>query len=314
MIDTSDILAHLRSAGLLDECEWTLREATGGLNNRVFFAIPEGGEPRYTVRLAELETGLDRQVDLWRELEGCPGVPTARLYDGVLFVHDYVAGEPRPLADVEPSRLADLAAALRCIHSHGRDFYTIWPSVESRYGTRADLFRDRLDSLNHYVAFRDGTWRGFDSRLPELHDRLHNLSLKGKSWESEEFAVLHGDLSIGNILWAERGVALIDWEYSRAGDPAEDLAYLFTEQQLAGEWSAEILARYLIAGGDHRDVERIPAYGLFTAVDSALWWVDYLLRQGIDPAGHPEVVARVEMASTWLQKYENLYGRPNTDE
>jgi Ser/Thr protein kinase RdoA (MazF antagonist) len=50
-------------------------------------------------------------------------------------------------------------------------------------------------------------------------------------------ALLHGDITPGNVLWADRPV-LIDWEYARLGDPADDVAYIFGQHGLSPLGSA----------------------------------------------------------------------------
>jgi thiamine kinase-like enzyme len=44
-------------------------------------------------------------------------------------------------------------------------------------------------------------------------------------------ALLHGDVGAGNIIWRPLPT-LIDWEDWRIGDPAEEIAYIFTEDIL----------------------------------------------------------------------------------
>ena len=47
----------------------------------------------------------------------------------------------------------------------------------------------------------------------------------------ETLALLHGDIGPGNVLWGPDPV-LIDWEYTRLGDPADEIAYLFDQNAL----------------------------------------------------------------------------------
>jgi aminoglycoside phosphotransferase (APT) family kinase protein len=49
----------------------------------------------------------------------------------------------------------------------------------------------------------------------------------------ETLALPYGDIGPGNVLWG-REPALIDWEYTRLGDPADEIAYLFDQNALAG--------------------------------------------------------------------------------
>src|SRR5205807_5286964 len=55
---------------------------------------------------------------------------------------------------------------------------------------------------------------------------------EAEMFRSEEpLALLHGDIGPGNILWGPDPV-LIDWEFARVGDPADEVAYLFDQNGL----------------------------------------------------------------------------------
>jgi aminoglycoside phosphotransferase (APT) family kinase protein len=92
---------------------------------------------------------------------------------------------------------------------------------------------------------------------------------------------------------------LIDWEYTRIGDPAEDLAYLLTEQPVPASTVSALRRFYEEAGGALDTWRRVPAYGVFTALDSALWWADYLASRDL-LRGRSEVEARLATAGGWL--------------
>lgn len=47
---------------------------------------------------------------------------------------------------------------------------------------------------------------------------------------TEALVLHHGDLGPGNILWP--GPVLIDWEYTRLGDAADEIAYVFDQNGL----------------------------------------------------------------------------------
>ena len=50
---------------------------------------------------------------------------------------------------------------------------------------------------------------------------------------SEPLVLLHGDPWSGNVVWGAAGPVLVDWEYARLGERAEDLAYLAALDALA---------------------------------------------------------------------------------
>lgn len=55
----------------------------------------------------------------------------------------------------------------------------------------------------------------------------------GAADSPEPFRALHGDLWSGNVVWSPDGPVLTDWEYHRAGDPAEEIAYMAAMDDLA---------------------------------------------------------------------------------
>lgn len=66
----------------------------------------------------------------------------------------------------------------------------------------------------------------------DLVDEPHPAIELGLVWCRERIplertpVVLHGDFRIGNVVVDEKGlVAVLDWEFARIGDPAEDLAW-----------------------------------------------------------------------------------------
>ena len=147
---------------------------------------------------------------------------------------------------------------------------------------------------------------GPQRRRPTLSSDLALLGAEGPyavvtaGWEEREFALCHGDLSAGNILWDSDAVALIDWEFARDGDPAEDIAYLVAEQDLSPAPLAEIAEAYVGAGGDPWAFARLPVWLPLVALDAALWWADYHLAQGAEPIEQLDVTGRLARARAFL--------------
>jgi aminoglycoside phosphotransferase (APT) family kinase protein len=214
-------------------------------------------------------------------------------------VHRFLPGRPLPLGELPVEQLGRLTSVLACLHRHTSNGFTPWPEREPREGSLGDLFRFRVGSLENYASFARGLAGALDPRLPDLLTRLTSPALlNDASWDGERFARLHGDLSFGNILWSESEVALIDWEFSRVGDPAEDLGYLLSEQPVRAAALESLREQYARAGGDERVWSRVPAYVLFTAADSALWWADYPETPALD--AQAEIERRITTALNWL--------------
>lgn len=105
--------------------------------------------------------------------------------------------------------------------------------------------------------------------------------------------LLHGDPAGENILWAPDPV-LIDWEYARLGDPADEIAYLFDQNGLTAQQREAFWRGY-------RDGSRVPRlsdvadraswWEPATLLGSTLWWVERWVRRSdaeaagvVDPA------------------------------
>ncbi len=298
-MNTGDILDELNARSLLDaDRSWTIESATGGLNSRVFRVQADGEPPAFTVRVRDTG-GFANEVEALTEVAACPGVPDIVFANDRMLVHRFLPGQPRPLGELPLPQLGRLASVLACLHRHTSSGFTPWPDREPRRGSFGDLFRFRVGSLQNYTSYARGLAGALDPRLPDVFARLSSPAiLHDPSWDDERFARLHGDLSFGNILWSESEVALIDWEFSRAGDPAEDLGYLLSEQPVGATVADSLRQQYVRAGGDERVWTRVPAYVLFTAADSALWWADYPATPSLN--ARAEIKRRLTTALHWI--------------
>lgn len=294
--EKSQLLQRLEDAGVIeDPAGWDVDSASGGLNTQVYF-VTAGDGTSYTVRLGHAEIDLRREAEILESLAGCPGVASPVYYEEDILVHPTMPGESAPIEDANEDQIVALGRSLACIHSQEHAHYVIWPDLSPRIGSRRDLLTGRLDSVKRYRAFDEGT-------VPELLDlqhRLLELDLSDHGWDETHFSQIHGDLSVGNILWSEDGAYLVDWEYSRHSDPAEELAYIATEQGVSQATLDALRAGYDEGGGTPDTWKRVAIWAPFTALDSAFWWCDYLLERDEDPNSHEEVRARIAEAERWL--------------
>lgn len=92
---------------------------------------------------------------------------------------------------------------------------------------------------------------------PEVPDELPN----------PERCFLHGDIVPGNIVVADDGLRLIDWQCPSIGDPAADLAIflspamqvLYGNRPLSADEQSKFLTAYVASGGDATGVARYRA-------------------------------------------------------
>ncbi|RIK46721.1 MAG: hypothetical protein DCC58_02265 [Chloroflexi bacterium] len=310
--DRQLIVAALQRQGLADaQPGWQAEIVPGGLNSRVWLVRAPDGRPVWTVRMARprLEWRLRHELVVLMQLAGTgsacvPRRPTIvgdpHVPGGELLVHAWSPGEPAPLAQVSDRARETLGMCLARLHAHSRRAFTIWPDIVGRPGSRRDAYGARLGALRRYNTYSGGISEEIDRRLAAVLQTLRRSPPAGQGWEAREFSLLHGDLSAGNVLWQGEAVRLIDWEYVRTGDPAEDLAYLTTEQVLDTTSWNDLARGYISAGGDLRTLERVPRYRPLVALDAALWWADYLFSRRLPAATRPEVLHRLVLAETFV--------------
>jgi aminoglycoside phosphotransferase (APT) family kinase protein len=184
----------------------------------------------------------------------------------------WITAEDRGLNARSRAQLAALGALLRSLHER-----------ES-----AELDWERPPDAGAYLSQRVHEDVGRKLPPPEgsvpvelAHRvwRVHALALAGAiaGLASGVFdsvsasSLLHGDLSGGNVLWSSTAAWLVDWEDARLGDPAEDLAYLFFENQLDSRERGAILHGY----GQCGDIERrVGVWEAVVAMGSIAWWLD----------------------------------------
>ena len=175
-------------------------------------------------------------------LETLSGVAAPRLYDfrcsspwfaAPVMCMEFVAGSQHELGSATPpelERLGGVVGALHCRPAGG---------LAASLGETGDIAAYAERRLKSILLGR--AW--VRAPLPaHIRDRLEaaadSLETRWEAWRDAEsfntdemLALLHGDIAAGNILWSPDPV-LIDWEYTRLGDPADEIAYLFDQNHL----------------------------------------------------------------------------------
>ncbi len=198
-------------------------------------AGPLAGARRFCLR-SDSAASLPGSIDRAAEFEvigaavaaGVP-TPTARWLTADLvregahaYLLDWVEGQAIGARVVRHASLAaarerlpsQLAAALAAIHRVTPDAAPDLPLVG-----RDEPAADRA------LAFLRATL----DRLPEAHPALElgHRWLRERPPERAPTTLVHGDFRVGNFLVTDGGLAaILDWEFARWGDPAEDVAWL----------------------------------------------------------------------------------------
>jgi aminoglycoside phosphotransferase (APT) family kinase protein len=210
---------------------------------------------------------IARETAALRALRGRPWLPELVDEGPGRMVSTRLPGAPRALAAVAPEEAARLGAVLREVHeSHRGATGGLW-SWEAPARSLADYRRARARDTEEMLA------GGADAGLA----RAALARCGAGDGGAEPFRLLHGDLVEANVVWGHAGPGLVDWEFSRMGDPAEDLAYLIELNGLSAAAAAAVGAGYGVAGME----ARIAGWRPLVAADAGAWY----LVQGMEPEG-----------------------------
>lgn len=201
----------------------------------------------------------------------------SRWFDSPVMCLEYVDGRSTALADETPVALNRLGSVVARIHNLAAQDLVPWVSLPTDLGAYAD---ERAGSILAKMAAAHAVPNPLRVRLARAAEVVARL--KQQVGDLAAFrdpgpaALLHGDLGPGNLLWAAEPV-LIDWEYARGGDPADELAYLFDQNGLDPQQRHAVWTGYQAVDSD-RSLDALPErVGWWEPVQllgSALWWVE----------------------------------------
>ena len=237
MLDTDAMPGHIEawlSANVAPATVDSYTIITGGFSRvmaRVDLTWQDGSSESFVLRgdpppeIATLDSDRDAEWALLSDLtaDGTVPMPAARWFVGddslfgtkALFI-DWVDGGSlqatmdggRDLADtIEP--VVDLMAAVSAVEP---------ASVPSL--PRPSSWDDYMDSII-------GRWRAMADNHCEALPIVRYIAswLQKRKPAPAPLRLCHADFQQGNILDTAEGLQMIDWEFSRIGDPREDLGY-----------------------------------------------------------------------------------------
>lgn len=220
------------------------------------FRISVTGDPAMAVKTGPADA-IDREVTALSRLAGTGLAPDLVGHGPGTVTMTFVDGPSRTLAGLSASDARILGARIRRIHDRvhaatgGRH---VWP----RPVTSLDAYaRARLVDLD---PVPDGL-----RRLAAA--AAHRLLSAGHDTDAAAFRFLHGDLVAANVVWTPAPV-MVDWEFWRTGDPAEDLAYLAVTNDLPDPVMDAVLTGY----DDTAVHARVDAWRAACALDAGLWY------------------------------------------
>lgn len=169
--------------------------------------------------------------------------------DGVL-VTERVGGRPLPAAAWSLTQATQLGRLLRRVHELPLPgvLAAELAGAPSREVRLAAIRRDCVPEARGMTEAAIGALAGASSLPPVL---------------------LHGDLWSGNVVWDDDVAVIVDWEYARPGEPAEDLAYLAALDELSDPTLDAILDGY---GADAQVRASARAWRPLMAAWSGSWY------------------------------------------
>lgn len=233
------------------------------MTERFSVVIRAGGAPRVEKRGDP--DALAREAAALGAVAGRSWAPALIRHEPGLLVTGRIPGGERDLARLGRDDALRLGAVLREVHGvRGA------PGGVAAYRARraAEAERALADTPDAGLAGRLARWPVGDGPV----------------------AFLHGDLVAANVLWPPGGgPVLIDWEFARMGDPAEDLAYLAELNGLPGPALDAVLEGYGAPGM----AARVEAWRGLVGADAAGWY----LAHGMPDAAAPLLARARERAA-----------------
>lgn len=158
-------------------------------------------------------------------------------------------------ADARPKLAYQCGRILATVHKMDASRLPPLNSVSAR--EQLEQFRATYDSYNYPHPVFEVAFKWLEQRLPE----------------AKKLTLVHGDFRNGNLIIDPQGVrAVLDWELTHIGDPAEDLGWLCVNSWRFGETRKvvggfgdveQLLAGYRDGGGTGMTAERVKFWEVF---------------------------------------------------
>lgn len=218
----------------------------------------------------------------------------------------YVTGDDTPIATAPGHSLEALGAVVAHVHETDLARLPTWPIPDGGVEVCARARLDRaLDRHANTPRTLPGSLRHRLDAAVDHAARRARAGIRPDPFDDRSLRLLHADLGPENVVWGASPV-LIDWEYSRIGDPADEIAYLFDQNGLDAPQRDAFLRGYR---ADDGIAARVGWWEPVTLLGSLLWWVDWWLRRTrADAAGTAEPSAERE-ADYYLDHVARRLGR-----
>lgn len=236
------------------------------------------------------------------------------LFGGPVMCLSYVDGVARPLGDLSTREIGQLATVVGELHARqlldGDVGYS--PGEEVSFDVNL-LRRFNLDVRTRSLGGPINIGKDVIARYSRAFSFTWTVVVAALSEEDwyrphNRLALLHGDVGAGNIAWGPLPT-LIDWEDWRIGDPAEEIAYIFTENDLSHDQQQAFWDGYHDVNGAEVPAiaGRVSVWAPVTLIGSIAWWLERYAASGgmAQPAAQSTV--EFEEAITRLERFQRLF-------
>jgi aminoglycoside phosphotransferase (APT) family kinase protein len=296
---------------------------------RVSYLAPDGRARQVVARVASSARARDcqaaeREAVALRKVQGlaAPLLHDFRCdsdwFDAPSMCMEYVAGVQRgPTSRDDCERLGSVVGQ---VHELSTDDL---PDASQGPFTLADYLDSRLAKIAERVpAIRApipaAAQRRLEGALSMVAQRRRQALSADCFQTDESLVLLHGDVAGGNILWTP-GPVLIDWEYARLGDAADEVAYIFNQNELSEEQRGAFWRGYARSCRSARHVDyvrdRVQWWEPFTVLGSSFFWLNlWTQRADAEAAGHADDSVPKEQeyyrehTTRRLERFEQLVG------
>ena len=266
-----------------------LRSGENHVVYRVSYLDPEGDGKDVVVRAGSGDDAervpAHREATVMRKVGGLVGPeihdfrPRCPGFEGPIICMQFLAGDQPALNRVGQQDVQRLGDVVQRLHALPVDDLTAWGPGDLGLLTYAQE-RWRAHLASRLPAIRDPLPGALQRRLRAAvglaSDDMGELMARADEGLDESLVLLHGDVSGANVIWAPHPV-LIDWEYARLGDPADEVGYLFTQNDLGQAHRAAFWRGYggrMTATMLDGIMQRARLWEPITLLGSIMWWLD----------------------------------------
>jgi thiamine kinase-like enzyme len=231
--------------------------------------------------------------------------------EGPVICMQFISGHQRALNQVHEQDMHQLGGVLQRLHALPVEDLSGWaPTDRSLTAYAKERWREHLAA--RLPAIRDPLERALQRRLRAavalVSDSMNQLTRTAVATD-ETLVLLHADVSGANVIWAP-GPVLIDWEYARLGDPADEIGYLFTQNDLGDAHRAAFWRGYADRTAEaklHDIIERVRQWEPMTLLGSIMWWLDAWSRSEPGESLPKEAAYYLLQAMQRLDRFERMF-------